>query len=102
MIFAALVEAATKGELILCEGGMCRWHLRRDKIVVIREIIVLPEQRRQGIGRALVNAIQARNPGAVLLAKCPREYSSNSFWPRLGFVLTAQGERVNEWRLPSA
>lgn len=53
MIFAALKEAAERGELLLVEGGLCRWHRRRDGIVVIREIIVLPPHRRKGVGRAL-------------------------------------------------
>lgn len=34
-------EAADKGELILVDGGMCRYHRRRDGVVVVREILVL-------------------------------------------------------------
>ncbi len=35
MIFEALYESAKRGELLLVEGGMCRWHLRRDGVLVI-------------------------------------------------------------------
>jgi GNAT superfamily N-acetyltransferase len=102
MIFAAMNEAADRGELLLVEGGLCRWHRRRDGVVVIRELLVLAEERRQGIGRMLVTRVRQRNPGARVLAKCPREYPSNGFWARVGFVHVAESEGVNEWVLECA
>jgi hypothetical protein len=42
VIFAALNEAAERGELLLTVGGLCRFHLRRDGVVVIRELLVVP------------------------------------------------------------
>ncbi len=98
MIFAALDEASRKGELLLVTDGMCRWHLRRDGVVVIRELIVLPFRRRTGVGRRLVEDVRTRNPGKTLLAKCPAQYESNAFWAALGFHLTPG--KINEWRLP--
>lgn len=76
MIFVALNEAAEKGELLLVQNGLCRWHRRRDGLVVIRELLVLPEERRQGIGRMLVTRVRQRNPGGRIIAKCPRDYHS--------------------------
>jgi GNAT superfamily N-acetyltransferase len=97
MIFVALDEAARKGELQLMDGGMCRWHLRRDGVVVIREIIVLPGRRRQGVGRRLVEAVQAANPGRTLRAKCPAAYEANGFWRHMGFALAASEKGANLW-----
>ncbi len=102
MIFAALSEAADKGELLIAQGGLCRWHRRRDGIVVIREVLVLPERRGEGIGRVLVDTVRHRNPGSTLLAKCPVPYPSNRFWSALGFTLVATKNDINEWRLECA
>lgn len=99
MIFAALDEAATKGQLILVNGGMCRWHRRRDGVVVIREIIVLPELRRRGIARGMVATIRQCQVGLPVEAKCPQAYTSNAFWSGLGFRLVECDGKVNRWRL---
>ena len=100
MIFAALLEAAERGELILAPGGMCRFHRRRDGVVVIREIIVLPERRREGIGRILIQEIRSRHPGADLVARCPEEYEANKFWEAMGFECDDPGA-INGWWLHS-
>lgn len=36
MIFAALLESSDRNELVLVDGGLCRWHKRKDESVVIR------------------------------------------------------------------
>jgi len=100
MIFAALNEAADHGELLLVAGGLCRFHRRRDGTVTLRELLVLPECRRQGIGRSLVEAVVHRHPGARLLARCPVSYASNGFWPKVGFRLLHGTEGVNVWARP--
>ena len=100
MIFAALQEAAGRGELLLEKDGLCRWHKRRDGIVVIREILVLPYAHRQGIGKRMLDEIRLKNPGAELLARCPVSYESNRFWEAMGFRLAQTRGGVNEWRLP--
>jgi len=98
MIFAALDEAASKGELILVFDGLCRFHRRKDGVVVIRELIVMPFRRRTGVGRRLLEQLRRRFPGAALEAKCPASYESNGFWRACGFALAEEGE-VNRWRL---
>lgn len=85
MIFVALNEAADRGELLLTDGGMCRFHHRRDGFVVIRELLVLPECRRKGIGRALVGRVRAKFPNEIVRAVCPVEYEANRFWEAMGF-----------------
>jgi GNAT superfamily N-acetyltransferase len=89
MILVALNEAAERGELLLVDGGLCRFHLRRDGVVVIRELLVLPTHRRKGVGRALVGAVRARHPSATLRATCPAEYEANEFYSALGFYIAA-------------
>ncbi len=107
MIFAALDEAAQRGELLLLDGGLCRFHLRRDGVVTIREILVLPDARRLGLGRRMVDEVQRRNPGATLVARCPvqtkdgRVGAGNVFWRKAGFTLSGSADGINTWRRPS-
>lgn len=89
MIFVALSEAADAGELLLADGGMCRFHLRRDGVVVIREILVLPTVRRLGIGRHLIRMVRQRHPTERLRAVCPAKYDANMFWEGMGFFIAA-------------
>ncbi len=81
MIFQALTEAANAGTLQLTEDGLCRFHRRRDGIVAIRELIVLPAHRRQGLGRQLVE--QAAGGAQAVVARCPISSPSNFFWERI-------------------
>lgn len=99
MILAILQESAERGELILMKDGLCRWHKRRDGVVVVREILVQPWCHHQGIGRKMIREIQMKNPGASLMARCPNHFSSNQFWHALGFVCERQLPKINEWWL---
>lgn len=106
MIFTALSEAADRKELLLVHSGLCRFHRRKDGVVVIREILVLPSARRCGVGREMIEEIQRRHPGAPLLARCPastadgRVGAGNVFWRHMGFRLAASDEKLNTWQLP--
>lgn len=105
MIFTALNEAADRNELLLVDGGMCRFHRRKDGVVVIREILVLPSSRRLGRGRRMVEEVRRRHPGAKLLARCPvrtsdgRVGEGNAFWRHLGFGCTGERDGINTWVL---
>lgn len=68
--FNELWEAAQRGSLILVDGGMCRYRVRKDKIITIYEIIVLPGKQRKGIGTRILDQLIALNPVAIQ-AKCP-------------------------------
>lgn len=99
MIFEALHESAQRGELLLAEGGMCHWHLRRDGQLTIREII----STRRGAGSLMLRRLEA-TPGATsLFAKCPADLPANEWYARRGFTLeatetTKSGRKLKCWR----
>jgi N-acetylglutamate synthase-like GNAT family acetyltransferase len=49
----------------------------------LASIAVVPARQRQGIGRALIEALLAREPGVILHLTCRRELQS--FYERFGF-----------------
>lgn len=102
MIFDALYESAQRGELLLVDGGLCHWHLRRDGQVTIREII----STRKGAGREMLDVLKAQG-AACIVARCPAHLESNGWYERMGFRLervetTRTGRALNVWRLPLA
>lgn len=103
MIFEILEESAKRGELILVDGGICNFHIRRDGQLTIREIIVLPEYLGQGIGSSILSRLIAMKPKSIF-AKCPSDLSSNGWYEHMGFILegtetTKRGRKLNLWRL---
>ena len=98
MIFESLHGSAKVGELLLIDGGYCRWHLRRDGTITIYEIISL----RPGAGwEMLIRLIKYRKP---IQAKCPQDLPANAWYARRGFDLiriesTRSGRMLNTWRL---
>jgi GNAT superfamily N-acetyltransferase len=90
--------------LILVDGGLCHWHLRKNGQITIREILVLPGHRGQGVG-TLMLAKLAAVPGAwTIFAKCPEDLPANAWWERQGFAdegteVTRSGRRLRLWRL---
>lgn len=98
MIFESLMESAKAGELLLIDGGYCRWHLRRDGTITIYEII----STRPGAGwEMLSKLIDYSKP---ITARCPeRMMHANAWWRRRGFKLIATettrgGTALNVWR----
>lgn len=100
MIFETLWDSAQRGELLLIDGGMCHWHLRRDGQLTIREIIAT----RKGAGGEMLRQLLTVPGAASLFAKCPAGLASNDWYLRRGFVCetvetTKTGRRVNCYRL---
>ena len=103
-----------RGELLVAEHdgrivAFVSFHCRRDGWTTIHELCVEEGFRQQGIGRALVQAVQnqalrAHHQGIRL--KCPVELPANGFYARIGFsrVAIESGKRrplaVWEKRLP--
>lgn len=99
MIFQSLWESAQRGELLLIDGGMCNWHLRRDGQITIHEIIAT----RPGAGSEMLARL-LQVPATAIVAKCPADLASNAWYAKKGFecVATEQtrtGKAVNVWRL---
>jgi ribosomal protein S18 acetylase RimI-like enzyme len=96
----ALEEAVKRGELLYHESGaFCHWRRRRDGVSVIYEICVPDEARGQGIGRAMIEALQQ-----PIRLKCPVDNAlGNGFYERLGFKLVGvepgKKRQLNVWRL---
>jgi GNAT superfamily N-acetyltransferase len=90
VIFEALSDAATHGELLLVDGGMAHWHLcvrgpTRGQLT-IREILVLPERRSQGIGSAMLSALEQVRGARYLQAVCPADLPAGAWYCRRGFT----------------
>lgn len=106
MIFETLNESNGRGELLLVDGGMCHWHLRRDGQLTIREIIVQRDRQGKGIGEGMLHHLVGTNPDATsVFAKCPVELSANGWYEHMGFDLegtetTRSGRLLKLWRLP--
>lgn len=94
MIFESLYASAQRGELLLVEGGMCHWHLRRDGQLTILEIISL----QPGVGSRMLQYLAARPGAKTLFAKCPVDLPSNAWWLKRGFTLV-RTERTRTGRL---
>lgn len=99
MIFETLYESARRGELLLIDGGMCHWHLRRDGQLTIREII----STRPGAGAEML-AVLKQQPAASIFAKCPADLAANEWYRRRGFTYegvetTRSGRELKLWRL---
>lgn len=99
--FENLLESAQMGELLLVEGGMCRYHLRRDRQLTIYEIIVtIPGM---GIGSAILDTLMDIPGVKTIVAKCPADLPSNGWYERKGFYLiqkerTQSGRLLNVWQ----
>jgi ribosomal protein S18 acetylase RimI-like enzyme len=89
--------------LILVDGGMCHYHLRRDGQLTILEIIILPQAEGRGVAYAILAQLQALNPVSIF-AKCPVDLArANAWYRRQGFNLertetTKTGRELNCWR----
>src|SRR4051812_13129113 len=95
-----MYESSRRGELLLVDGGLCHWHLRRDGQLTIKEII----SQRPGAGSEMLEHIK-RKPGVLsILAKCSADLKSNAWYAHKGFVLESveqakSGRAINVWRL---
>jgi len=99
VIFETLWESARRGELMLVDGGLCHWHLRRDNQLTIREII----STRPGAGTEMLIKLQAAGADSIF-AKCPADLEANNWYEKKGFELegeevTRSGRVLKLWRL---
>lgn len=103
MIFQALMESAGRGELILVDGGICRFRVRKDGQITIGEILSL----RPGAGTQMLDMLKAigkKKRAWCIFAKCPDDLPSNDWYEKKGFEKMGEeklrtGSVVNLWRL---
>ena len=97
MVRASLEERARRRELLIAEQqgrviGFVSFHHRRDGWTTIHELCVAEASRGQGVGRALVEALEGdalrANQNGIRL-KCPLDLPANGFYARLGFTRVA-------------
>lgn len=99
MIFDSLHESSQRGELLLVDGGLCHWHLRRDGQLTIREIL----STRKGAGRKMLRRLELTPDATSLFAKCPVRLPANAWYSRQGFHVERletvnSGAKVMHWR----
>jgi len=104
MIFERLWESAKRNELILVDGGLCHWHLRTDGQITVREMIVLPDRQRQGIGSRMLYMLRQQTQASNIYLKCPSDLAANGWYEHKGFKFageetSATGRRMTCWRL---
>lgn len=100
MCFEQLHESSKRDELLLIDGGMCHWHLRRDGQLTIREII----SQRPGAGVEMLARLRQVVGAQFILAKCPVDLVSNEWYAKRGFIVShveqaKSGRKINVWRL---
>lgn len=68
------MESFRRKELLLIDGGMCRWHLRRNGQITIREIFAT----KKGAGSHLLERLRYTIGASSIFAKCPSDLESNN------------------------
>lgn len=96
MIFEVLKEAADRNELILIDGGFCRFHIRKDGQLIIHEILSI----KKGAGNEILKILE-RKQCFCIVAKCPIDLEANKWYEKKGFKLigieTSSKRHLNIW-----
>ncbi len=102
-----LRNAIGRGELLVAVCGdevvgFVDFHRRRDEQITIYGIVVAVEQRRRGIGRALIATLATQPLPTRLALKCPHDSPANDFYAALGFQLIGvaaptRRRPLNQW-----
>ncbi len=112
VLLPSLHEQIERGEMLVAEQkgmviGFVDYHRRRDGQVTLYHIAVAPAVQRQGVGRALLAALEvvARASGAWrILLKCPVDLPANAFYQHYGFqaeqMLNGRKRALHVWTLP--
>jgi len=71
------------GEIV---GAALANHCVRKPQTTLYELAVLPEYRREGIAKSLVNQMARDSPHGKLVARCPEPLPANDFYKSTGWV----------------
>lgn len=94
----ALIVAIDRQEVLVAQNhqelvGFVEYRHRQDTQTTLYHIAVKPEYRHQGVGRALIKALQAeaqsRGKHKIYL-KCPQDLPANRFYRQLGYQLISK------------
>lgn len=97
MVFVSLYESLQRGELIMVDGGMCQYRLRKDGQITMHVIL----SNKPGAGKQMLQQLkQRKTDGAThILARCPITYESNTWYDHNGFILDRVEGKNNVWIL---
>lgn len=100
-MFEQLITAQNRGELILIDGGFCRYHLRGDGQLTIYEIL----SQKEGNGKRMLASLEKVPNVHSILAKCPADLPANQWYLKNGFIhdgieTTRSGRQLIVWRKP--
>lgn len=111
VLLPSLREQIERGEMLVAMVGdklvgFVDYHRRRDGQITLYHIAVEPATQQQGVGRALVGALEevahATDSSRIAL-KCPIDLQANQFYQDYGFRLdeTLNGRKrpLNVWVL---
>jgi len=94
-LFPQLYESYKRGELILLDRAMCRWHLRQDGQITIYEII----SDKKGQGQKILQMLKNVKNAKCIVAKCPEHLKANEWYQKNGFKLVRKERSLNVWCL---
>jgi ribosomal protein S18 acetylase RimI-like enzyme len=106
----ALIEAIDRSEVLLAKQngniiGFVEYRHRQDEQTTLYNIAIVPEYRRLGIGRKLVQVLVAEaieRKKRYISLKCPEDLIANQFYEALGFQLhevePGKQRRLKIWR----
>lgn len=95
-------EEAIKGRVLYIEedkiASACIFSLRKDKIIVIYDIVTDKEYRGKGHAKEIIKFLSRNH---LVELKCPIDNQSNEFYKKIGFKLkqTVKGRKrdLNIW-----
>lgn len=98
MVFQTLHDSYKRNELILIDGGFCRFREKKDGSIVIYEIF----STKKGSGKKIIDSLLGKTDSYIQL-KCPIDLPSNGFYKHLNFEhigteITPKGNKLNIWR----
>jgi GNAT superfamily N-acetyltransferase len=77
-------------------------HCVRKPQTTLYELAVLPEYRRDGIAKTLIDCVSRDSPHEKIVAKCPEELPANDFYASTGWEKTdreaGKNRALNVWR----
>lgn len=110
VLLPSLRKQIEEGEMIVAEQdshviGFVDYHIRRDKQLTLYHIAVEPVSQRQGVGKAVLEALEATAQAsncACILLKCPVDLAANQFYKQEEYelveVLNGRKRPLNVWK----